>query len=125
MHSSNQDLQGLSTAGSTKLELDFSDDSTDDLPSKEIPNSGLPLGSSGSSTDEFPSKETASTEPSRKPVNNSAYGFPITRVPHECQKNSENGESAPTKAPPSSIPNGGFNAWLQVAGSFMLFFNSW
>lgn len=22
-------------------------------------------------------------------------------------------------------PNGGFNAWLQVLGSFFLFFNSW
>lgn len=26
---------------------------------------------------------------------------------------------------PSAIPNGGFNAWLQVAGSFCLFFNTW
>ena len=26
---------------------------------------------------------------------------------------------------PSTIPNGGFNAWLQVAGSFCLFFNTW
>jgi hypothetical protein len=23
------------------------------------------------------------------------------------------------------IPNGGFKAWLQVLGSFFLFFNSW
>jgi hypothetical protein len=23
------------------------------------------------------------------------------------------------------IPNGGFEAWMQVAGSFFLFFNSW
>lgn len=26
---------------------------------------------------------------------------------------------------PEPPPNGGFNAWLQVAGSFFLFFNSW
>ena len=32
----------------------------------------------------------------------------------------------PTQQPaPSAIPNGGFNAWLQVAGSFCLFFNTW
>ena len=32
------------------------------------------------------------------------------------------------KAPLSSgleIPNGGFTAWLQVAGSFFIFFNTW
>lgn len=26
---------------------------------------------------------------------------------------------------PDPPPNGGFNAWLQVAGSFFLFFNCW
>jgi hypothetical protein len=25
----------------------------------------------------------------------------------------------------SSVPNGGLRAWLQVAGAFMLFFNTW
>ena len=25
----------------------------------------------------------------------------------------------------SEIPNGGFQAWLQVAGAFFLFFNTW
>jgi hypothetical protein len=25
----------------------------------------------------------------------------------------------------SSVPNGGFRAWLQVVGAFMLFFNTW
>jgi hypothetical protein len=25
----------------------------------------------------------------------------------------------------SSVPNGGLRAWLQVAGSFFLFFNTW
>ena len=40
--------------------------------------------------------------------------------------------SAPTGKPSqghvndlSSVPNGGLRAWLQVAGAFMLFFNSW
>jgi hypothetical protein len=125
MHSSNHDLEGLSTADSTKLALDFSDDGTDDFPSKEMPASGLPLGSSDSSTDEFHSKETPASELSPKPIDNNAYGFPITKVPHKCQELGENGESVPSKAPTSNIPNGGFNAWLQVAGSFMLFFNSW
>jgi len=27
--------------------------------------------------------------------------------------------------PTSEIPNGGLTAWLQVAGAFFLFFNSW
>ena len=31
----------------------------------------------------------------------------------------------PTQPHPSPIPNGGFDAWLQVAGSFCLFFNTW
>lgn len=25
----------------------------------------------------------------------------------------------------SEVPNGGFKAWLQVAGAFCLFFNTW
>lgn len=25
----------------------------------------------------------------------------------------------------SSIPNGGFKAWLQVVGTFFIFFNTW
>lgn len=28
-------------------------------------------------------------------------------------------------APSDEIPNGGWLAWLQVVGSFFLFFNSW
>jgi hypothetical protein len=31
-------------------------------------------------------------------------------------------EKRPPEEPP---PNGGLNAWLQVLGSFFLFFNSW
>jgi hypothetical protein len=38
-------------------------------------------------------------------------------------------EQAPASAPPVSAiappPNGGFEAWLQVAGAFFLFFNPW
>jgi hypothetical protein len=44
----------------------------------------------------------------------------------------QNGGVAPPTAPPtahvndmSTIPNGGLQAWLQVAGAFALFFNSW
>lgn len=33
-----------------------------------------------------------------------------------------NGEKGAEPSPP---PNGGFKAWLQVAGSFFLFFNAW
>ena len=29
------------------------------------------------------------------------------------------------KDPSHEIPNGGFKAWLQVLGSFLLFLNSW
>ena len=31
---------------------------------------------------------------------------------------------APSPAPPS-LPDGGFTAWLQCAGSFFMFFNCW
>jgi hypothetical protein len=35
-------------------------------------------------------------------------------------------ESPPEKSSdPGPPPNGGFAAWLQVAGSFFLFFNGW
>ena len=39
----------------------------------------------------------------------------------------EKGASDPAKGPtPSSvIPDGGFTAWYQVFGSFLLFFNCW
>jgi hypothetical protein len=33
--------------------------------------------------------------------------------------------SVAPKDPNHDIPNGGFKAWLQVLGSFLLFFNSW
>jgi len=31
----------------------------------------------------------------------------------------------PEKETKSAIPNGGLLAWLQVLGSFLMFFNSW
>ncbi|KAH8817086.1 hypothetical protein F5884DRAFT_243136 [Xylogone sp. PMI_703] len=34
-------------------------------------------------------------------------------------------ESPPTEKHVTKFPNGGLNAWLQVAGSFVLFMNSW
>lgn len=39
----------------------------------------------------------------------------------------ESSSKPPVKAPagPPPPPNGGLNAWLQVAGGFMLFFNTW
>jgi hypothetical protein len=36
--------------------------------------------------------------------------------------NLSDGEKSPTDQPP---PDGGLHAWLQVLGSFFLFFNSW
>ena len=43
----------------------------------------------------------------------------ITRPPPDTAVDSEKGED------PGPPPNGGFQAWLQVLGSFFLFFNSW
>ena len=34
-------------------------------------------------------------------------------------------KEASTSSPPDPVPNGGLTAWLQVLGSFFLFFNSW
>ena len=35
------------------------------------------------------------------------------------------GSTAEETSDPGPPPNGGFAAWLQVAGSFFLFFNAW
>ena len=35
------------------------------------------------------------------------------------------GSAVEETADPGPPPNGGFAAWLQVAGSFFLFFNAW
>lgn len=34
-------------------------------------------------------------------------------------------KEASASSPPDPVPNGGLTAWLQVLGSFFLFFNSW
>lgn len=69
-------------------------------------------------------------------------GEPLTSMPNESIENEswsseeslsalkeieETPASASEPAPKASheIPNGGFNAWLQVLGSFLLFLNSW
>ena len=41
------------------------------------------------------------------------------RVPLDTPK------EASASSPPDPVPNGGLTAWLQVLGSFFLFFNSW
>lgn len=41
----------------------------------------------------------------------------------ESRLQDEENEKQPPPADP--IPNGGFHAWLQVFGAFLLFFNSW
>ncbi len=43
----------------------------------------------------------------------------------QTQQTTPEVQPTPTPAPVSPIPNGGLTAWLQVLGSFMLFFNSW
>lgn len=45
----------------------------------------------------------------------------------EAQSYSSDGtvESQPQPQPPAPPPNGGLQAWLQVFGAFLLFFNSW
>jgi hypothetical protein len=37
----------------------------------------------------------------------------------------QNEEKEKQPSPADPIPNGGFKAWLQVFGAFLLFFNSW
>jgi hypothetical protein len=68
-----------------------------------------------------------------------AHGFPVSRViTNESAMDeaidAEANIEAPTTATDSTTektsdpgppPNGGFAAWLQVAGSFFLFFNGW
>ena len=57
---------------------------------------------------------------------------PFTAETQDGARNGENGAALEkvTSAKPSinnikSVPNGGLKAWLQVLGSFFLFFNSW
>ena len=44
--------------------------------------------------------------------------FPQGTLPDESEK-------TPTNAPSTDIPNGGWNAWMQVFGASLLVFNSW
>jgi len=48
-----------------------------------------------------------------------------TRTPESIEKGAAISIEAPQPASPPDIPNGGLQAWSQVAGSFFLFFNSW
>jgi hypothetical protein len=43
----------------------------------------------------------------------------------DLSESSDHTTPLPEKEIRSMIPNGGFIAWLQVLGSFLLFFNSW
>ena len=43
----------------------------------------------------------------------------------EESKDAEVTEAKESKPPVDTIPDGGVIAWLQVLGSFFLFFNSW
>lgn len=57
--------------------------------------------------------ETSSSEPSQDPLE-----LPSVVPPLE--------ENAEEKGPADELPpDGGLQAWLQVLGSFFLFFNSW
>lgn len=57
--------------------------------------------------------ETSSSEPSQDPLELPSVVPPLEGVTEDI---------GPTDNPP---PDGGLQAWLQVLGSFFLFFNSW
>jgi hypothetical protein len=46
-----------------------------------------------------------------------------TQAPKDTTETSSS--SAPEPTPARFIPNGGLQAWLQVAGAFFLYFNTW
>jgi predicted MFS family arabinose efflux permease len=91
--------------------------------------------------DSKPSTASSSASPSNEKIDGEeiaenedpAMHTQHTRDSHnqEKEKNQDGGNIEPTASvPPSvnnfaSIPNGGLKAWLQVLGSFFLFFNSW
>ena len=85
-----------------------------------------PADSAESSTTD-PEKNLESSFPPLTPVHSSGSTLgealdaeaSITRPPPDTAVDSEKGED------PGPPPNGGFPAWLQVIGSFFLFFNSW
>lgn len=41
------------------------------------------------------------------------------------KKEAQDAEATPSTSSPPPPPDGGLFAWLQVAGAFFLFFNSW
>ena len=43
----------------------------------------------------------------------------------EVQSHKKDAHAVSTTPAPEPPPNGGLTAWLQVAGSFFLFFNTW
>lgn len=50
---------------------------------------------------------------------------PLARGAIVGSKISDNSNSVEDDSPGDEPPNGGLHAWLQVAGSFFLFFNLW
>jgi hypothetical protein len=79
------------------------------------------------SVEDSPQAPRSSSQPHQSDDVEKQAHNPNTQSP----QNGDTAAAAPT-APPtghvndlSSVPNGGFQAWLQVAGAFALFFNSW
>lgn len=49
----------------------------------------------------------------------------VSREGKESVGTPEDGEPKAVANDTHSIPNGGLKAWLQVAGTFFIFFNTW
>jgi hypothetical protein len=73
--------------------------------------------------------------PSQDPEQSSSESLPLDEekaVPPEPEQRDQavavEKDATPTPPPaagPSPPPNGGLQAWMQVLGGFMLFFNTW
>lgn len=50
---------------------------------------------------------------------------PASQPAAESDESESEKQTADQPAVPPPPPNGGLTAWLQVAGAFFLFFNSW
>lgn len=50
---------------------------------------------------------------------------PVSLPAAESDESESEKQTADQPAVPPPPPNGGLTAWLQVAGAFFLFFNSW
>ena len=48
----------------------------------------------------------------------------VEKTPEQVQQNDATAP-APARPPMFDVPDGGLTAWLQVAGGFSLFFNTW